>query len=228
MRKDIFTIPNFITLVRVFVLPLMISAMMKEDYSTLAILVVVVALSDFLDGWSARKFNMVSDVGKILDPIADKICLFVLSLALYIYTDFPLWALVMLWGKDLLIVAGGSVIASKERIPITPNFWGKAAVAVEFIAFIVFAFNLKPLKADTLIVMTFFVVISFATYLSIFIQIILGKKNAEEIIATYSAYGLTKNARGRAKIMNYFIYVLCSGLFLWLIWLLWHYWGELF
>lgn len=220
MRLKLLTLPNLVTLVRVAVLPFVWQAMKTGDRTTLAALVVVLCLSDFLDGFLARALGQVSDSGKLLDPLADKIDVLVLSVALYLYTPFPLWALVMLFTKDVLIALGGGFIARRKRIPITPNFWGKAAVTAEMAAFIAFAFGLGFLQTDTLVVMTLFVAVSFLLYARIFVQVMGGRKSVDEIVRGYTAYGLSRSARGRQRVMNIFIYLLCALILARLVWLL--------
>ena len=74
------TIPNCISLFRIFLVPcfvwVFLTASLPEDFTLAAVLLVVSAVSDLLDGWIARRFHMTSKLGKILDPAADKLTLF--------------------------------------------------------------------------------------------------------------------------------------------------------
>ncbi len=73
-KKDFFTIPNFLSLIRLLMIPLIIWLYVgKKDYNLTAVIIVLSGLTDIVDGFIARTFNMVSDVGKVLDPIADKL-----------------------------------------------------------------------------------------------------------------------------------------------------------
>jgi len=74
------TIPNCISLFRIFLVPcfawVFLTASLPENFTLAAVLLVVSAVSDLLDGWIARRFHMTSKLGKILDPAADKLTLF--------------------------------------------------------------------------------------------------------------------------------------------------------
>lgn len=221
MRPAWLTLPNGMSLLRVALLPLTVHALANRDYSLLLGCVIVIALSDYLDGALARWLGQVSDWGKLLDPLADKICTGVLSIALVVYTDLPLWVMVLLVTKDLLIGAGGWLISRREKIPITPNFWGKAAAFCQLVVFIVYAFDLEPIKRDALSVMTGFVLVSALLYLWIFLAIWRGRQTVREIVAGYSAYGLNRRPDAAGRKMNLFIYMLCAALCLRLAWLVW-------
>ena len=107
-ERKIFTVSNFVTLSRVLLLPFIV-ALLKQPVSQgnnilLAILLIYSIVSDMLDGYIARKLNQVSVLGKILDPLADKICIGVLVAFAVIYRDLPLWVAVTIITRDVLIV----------------------------------------------------------------------------------------------------------------------------
>lgn len=73
-RDQIFTIPNLLSLVRLLMIPMIIWLYCeKEDYVAAAVMIVLSGLTDIADGIIARKFHLVSDLGKLLDPVADKL-----------------------------------------------------------------------------------------------------------------------------------------------------------
>lgn len=227
MRADWLSLPNFLSAARVLVLPWTVLALRAHDRPVLLGLVLFIAATDFLDGWLARRLGVVSDFGKLLDPLADKICALVCFVALVAYTDFPAWGMVLIWAKDLLIAAGGAFLTRREKLPITPNFWGKAATCLELITFTVFAFELKPLMTDALAVMTGFIVLSFLTYVGVFVEVLRGKRSVAEVVAGYSAYGLHRDAAGGARWQNRLVYGLVAILLARLAWLLAANWRQL-
>lgn len=96
-RKNVLTIPNVLSLIRLLLIPLIVWLYcVKKDYTAAMAAVVVSGLTDIADGKIARKFNMISDVGKVLDPVADKLTQVTLIYCLAF--RYPLlWALAVLF-----------------------------------------------------------------------------------------------------------------------------------
>jgi CDP-diacylglycerol--glycerol-3-phosphate 3-phosphatidyltransferase len=122
---------------------------------------VAAAVSDGLDGYLARRRNQVTDLGIMLDPIADKVFAGVLVIMLIIFRDFPLWLAAAIIGRDLAILALGAVLLGKRHKPVSPNLTGKyafAAVAVLLGSYvIVFPFGISlmtPIAVGLLVLST--------------------------------------------------------------------------
>ena len=81
-KKEILTIPNLLSLFRLLLIPVYMSIYLKENYYLAAAILVVSCLTDAVDGWIARRFNMISNLGKLLDPVADKATQFTLIICL--------------------------------------------------------------------------------------------------------------------------------------------------
>lgn len=100
-----------------------------EGKNTLIIvLVLCMYLSDLLDGFFARKLNQISELGKIIDPLADKISIIVISLILLYLGKIPLWFVLIVVARDLLIFGFGMYLSSKKNIRLMSNYPGKFAV----------------------------------------------------------------------------------------------------
>lgn len=95
-------------------------------------------LSDFLDGYLARRWNQISELGKILDPIADKVNIGGMVIALYLFQDFPLWLTLVIVLRDLGIMIGALLILRSKRQVISSNLPGKIAVVVVALTIIMF------------------------------------------------------------------------------------------
>jgi phosphatidylglycerophosphate synthase len=91
-------------------------------------LAVAAMITDVLDGYIARRNNEISDLGKILDPLADKIYLSVVGIQLLLLGMLPLWVVAMVVARDLLILAGGIAIERRLGVVLPSNYPGKAAV----------------------------------------------------------------------------------------------------
>ena len=110
-REQLFTIPNFMSIFRIVLLPFIIWTYWKESYDIAVALLIVSAITDMLDGVIARKFNMVSDLGKMLDPLCDKLT----QAALLVCLAFRYWYVWLVFA--LLVVKD-----------ITMSFLGAAAI----------------------------------------------------------------------------------------------------
>jgi cardiolipin synthase len=102
-------LPNFICLVRIALIWPTIAALYAGEYWTALGLVAVCAISDGLDGWLAKRFNWTSHLGKILDPLADKLLLVSLFLAATWINLLPWWLTAVVVARDVMI-GGGAVI----------------------------------------------------------------------------------------------------------------------
>lgn len=121
-----FTAANMVSILRV---PLALAAciFLWYDHSRYTLLFIILAiLSDAIDGKLARMTGTVSDWGKILDPLADKIAFAFLAVTLLLMNLLPLWMFLVLAGRDLLIVLGG-LLFYRQKKPPSSNIWGKLA-----------------------------------------------------------------------------------------------------
>jgi len=135
MAQRTWTLSNVISLSRVALLAPLAYCLLTEfehNREWAVGIVILGVLSDFLDGYLARKLHDVSELGKIIDPLADKAAVGVLALLLVLLGDIPLWFFVVAVIRDLMILAGGIYIRRKKNIIAQSNWPGK--VAVNFIA----------------------------------------------------------------------------------------------
>lgn len=141
--KDLFdnwnTIPNWLCFLRIALIPVFTTLFIKGNYIPAFILMIVAALTDLLDGKIARKFNMVSNLGKILDPIADKLSQIAIVVILIVkYWDGYLKYILFLFiVKELLMVLGGALLMAKGMRPVAAEMWGKVATTVFYVFMIV-------------------------------------------------------------------------------------------
>ncbi len=132
--KDvIFTPSNLISIMRaMFVLPAIFCIVASQRdtrlYFLVAAIFVAAALTDVLDGIIARKTNTVSELGKIVDPLADKIFIGSVVIAMAVYGLIPLWFIAIILGRDIIILLGGWWAKKKLGIVLPSNYPGKIAV----------------------------------------------------------------------------------------------------
>ncbi len=128
-----FTISNLLSISRA-VLAIPFAVVMLSDFPNATVWGIVIlalaALTDKFDGVFARKYNEVTELGKILDPVADKIGMGVVALVLVKLNLIPLWFVVAMVGRDLLILAGGMFIKKSKGVVLQSNQLGKWTIGV--------------------------------------------------------------------------------------------------
>jgi len=135
MQGKLWTISNILSLSRII---LMIPASYflgasLHFHREIAVLIILVAVTtDALDGYFARKLNQISELGKIIDPLADKIGVGIVVVMLVIFGDIPLWFAVVVLLRDIIIFLAGLYIKAKTNIVLPSTMAGK--VAVSFLA----------------------------------------------------------------------------------------------
>ena len=128
--SDLVTIPNIITYVRFVLIIPFVYFFLAEQYIYAAICIGLSGLSDCFDGMAARKLNQVTPLGKILDPIADKVTLFAVVICMVIYVPMVLPILVTLLVKDLIMLLGGADLIKKRLTPPSANWYGKVGTII--------------------------------------------------------------------------------------------------
>ncbi len=129
-------IANQLTIVRVVAIPIYLLVLyINKDWSNVAatIIFIFAGISDFLDGYIARKYNMVTDLGKILDPIADKILVAAALIALIDLDRLYWWIAVIMLARDFSMEALRNLAASKGVI-IAAGIWGKLKTGFQMVA----------------------------------------------------------------------------------------------
>jgi CDP-diacylglycerol--glycerol-3-phosphate 3-phosphatidyltransferase len=144
-------LPNLISLLRPLLIIPLIMAIAENRIALLVIIAVVIVISDYIDGYLARIWNAVSESGKIIDPVADKICTSAAAGSLVFYRGFPYWLLIILIARDLLIMGLGLIlIRRKRKIPVS-NLTGKITMGIMAACLIIYLFDLDNLKLPSVI-----------------------------------------------------------------------------
>ena len=136
-KKEIFTIPNMLSLFRLVLIPLYVTIYLNEKYFLAAAILAVSCLTDLIDGKIARHFNMISSLGKILDPVADKATQFTLIICLTVKYRI-LWYLVGLFvlKESFQLIAGG-INLRKGKMLKGALLSGKICTTILFVSLIV-------------------------------------------------------------------------------------------
>jgi CDP-diacylglycerol--glycerol-3-phosphate 3-phosphatidyltransferase len=129
-------IPNALTIMRFLLVPIFVVLIVDADGGhdwAAGILFGVAAVTDQIDGWLARRWHVESEFGKYADPLADRLMIDAAVLLLYLADRLPWAALVIVFGRDLLLIAGARV-AEPRGYEFSVNFLGKTATWVLYLA----------------------------------------------------------------------------------------------
>lgn len=175
--KEVWSIPNILCYIRILLIPLFIwryvSAVTPLDYDMAAVIIILSGLTDFLDGFIARKFNQITELGKLIDPIADKLTQAAIAIVLVIRFE---WVSVLLLVFMIKEITMGIIclVLYKDGKKLDGALWyGKVTTAVFYFTMVVLIAvpSLNLMIANTLILITTVMLIfAFLMYMSIFMK----------------------------------------------------------
>ncbi len=138
IREDAVNIPNLLTTLRIVMIPVCLFFLDEDTLRAgfwAALVFTLAAITDLVDGWLARKLNVVSVLGKLLDPLADKLIVMATLVWMVPMGRVPAWVVVLLLGRDIAVTGLRSVAAS-EGVVIAAGEEGKAKTALQMIGII--------------------------------------------------------------------------------------------
>lgn len=128
VSNRVWTIPNLLSLLRLLGVPLFLWLVLVSQADGWALLVLAVSgFTDYLDGMLARRWNQITRLGQLLDPIADRLYIFSTVVALVLRDIVPLWFGVLLVGRDVLLLLMGPILRRYGLVALPVHFLGKAA-----------------------------------------------------------------------------------------------------
>jgi cardiolipin synthase len=128
------TVPNLVTLARLGMTPFIVMAILNGEHVLAAWMFAGAAFTDFLDGQLARVWRSTSRVGLYLDPIADKVLLSGVFIALGIYGSVPVWYVALVLGRDLALLAASAIAMRVSSYnDYTPTAWGKISTMFQIL-----------------------------------------------------------------------------------------------
>lgn len=170
-KKDLFTIPNMLSLFRLLLIPVYIIIYLNADadidYYIAGGILAVSCLTDMIDGQIARHFNMISTIGKILDPLADKVTQFSLIVCLVIKYPVLIPLMVLFFIKEVFQLVAGLLTLRKGQMLTGALITGKISTAVLFVSLIVLVMfpTMDPVAVNVIMIVdTVLLLVSFVHY----------------------------------------------------------------
>lgn len=160
-----FNISNSLSIFRIL-LTVPIAYALINEYLIFALIIAILAyISDLLDGYLARKLNQETEIGKILDPLADKLLLATVVIILLFQSKISLWFGLVLVSRDFLILIGGLIVRKKIKYVPASNIIGKLTIDVIGITIVGIVFKIPYIDTYGPIISTIFVFLSLIIYL---------------------------------------------------------------
>ena len=129
-------IPNLLTIARFLLIPFIIIFAVQDNYVMAIIFLTLSGITDILDGFIARKYNLITDFGKLIDPLADKLTQISILTVLVIKNIIPFWILAIVLLKEFLMVSGASFLYGKELV-VSSKWYGKLATVLFYSAIVI-------------------------------------------------------------------------------------------
>ncbi|MBS6646016.1 MAG: CDP-diacylglycerol--glycerol-3-phosphate 3-phosphatidyltransferase [Clostridiaceae bacterium] len=147
-------LPNKLTVLRVILIPFFVVCLMIDGgenqalrYAAVAIFIIA-SLTDMLDGKIARKYNLVTNFGKFMDPLADKLLVCSALICLVELGQLPAWMVVIIISREF-IISGFRLVASDNGIVIAASYWGKFKTTFQMIAVVLLILDIEAIRILT-------------------------------------------------------------------------------
>lgn len=137
-------IPNALTIIRFLLIPFILIYIFTGNYILAFIFFTISAITDIADGCIARKFNLISNFGKLMDPLADKLTQIATLTSLVVVNIIPLWILIIVLSKEFIMICGASFLYGKDVV-VYSKWYGKLSTVLLYIA-IVFSLLAKQFE----------------------------------------------------------------------------------
>ena len=165
-RGRFWTLSNMVSLLRVvLILPAVWLIALGEDRVWEAFgVVAVMIVSDWIDGWLARRWGEISQWGKILDPLADKVAVGAITIAMVVFKGLPVWLVVVVLLRDVVIFLAGMYLVKRHDVLLSSNFWGKVTTLVLSGLLLAYLWDADVLKPALIGLSVVFLVVSLISY----------------------------------------------------------------
>ncbi len=158
-------IPNILSVFRILLIPIFVYLFMCDGYKGMLCgggVFLLAGITDVADGFLARRYSWTSDVGKLLDPLADKLMQIAAIICLYLRELIPIWLILTIVAKELLMIAGATLILKRGNIYVHSNWYGKLGTTVFYAVVVIIILidnrnpNVSNLLSILLLILTVF------------------------------------------------------------------------
>ncbi len=165
-------LPNKLTILRVFMIPFFVMALMYENgenkYIRLLALAIfaLACITDTLDGYIARKYNLITNFGKFMDPLADKLLVSAALICFVELGEIEAWVVLIVVSREF-IISGFRLVASDAGVVIAASIWGKFKTTFQMLSVILIILDMESIRfltVSSIYIMTVLTVISLVDY----------------------------------------------------------------
>lgn len=181
-------IPNLLSVFRILLIPLFVYLFMYDGYHGMlwgGAVFLLAGVTDVVDGFLARRYNWITDVGKLLDPLADKLMQIAAIICLYLRELIPVWLILTIIAKELLMIGGATLILKRGKIYVHSDWYGKLGTTVFYAVVVIIILidnrypNVSNLLSILLLLLTLFTFVMYyiKTYRGEYVKVRRETKN---------------------------------------------------
>ena len=149
MKLKLKHIPNILSIIRIILVGVFVYTMFWVNAYVAMFVFLLAGATDVVDGYLARRNNWITELGKILDPVADKLMQCTVLVSLYIKNIIPLWFVIPFFAKEITTLVTGFLVLKKRSVVVVSKWYGKMAVCL-FYATVVLSVMLQDVLRDNL------------------------------------------------------------------------------
>ncbi len=149
-------IPNVLSVIRILLVGVFVYTIFCVSPFVAMIVFLTAGATDVVDGYLARRYNWITDLGKILDPVADKLMQCTAMICLYIKDLIPIWFMIPFFVKEIITLVTGFLVIQKRKVVVVSKWYGKMTVCLFYAAIVLSVFMADMLRDNfTLTVLVF-------------------------------------------------------------------------
>jgi len=178
--RTIINIPNLLSLCRLAILPLILFFLISHRDRVAFVILIIFWVTDALDGFLARRLGQETELGKILDPLVDKISIGLIVLTLAVTNDFPIWLAIIIVTRDVLILIGSIIVFSSRQSVVSSDVIGKITGFCFAGLIATYILTIKPIMKPLFYITSTLVAVSLIDYTTKFVRLIVLRNQKED------------------------------------------------